>query len=141
MTPNPAITDNERRLFLSRLLTSDLFVTDWEADFLSGFDSAGRSSKWFTNGRRVSTDKMWMKYAADLKLPFPGTIIVKQTEPVADAGCCEYWVREPGQPQRPCNNPARWRRESGMLYCQAHAEQSQDDARRRGKVFTLKRVQ
>ena len=73
MIPNSSITDQQRADFLTRLNKSQLVTSAWEEEFLVNFASAGGAVKWFTDGRRVATDKMQMKYGhePEIKMPWP----------------------------------------------------------------------
>lgn len=138
------LTDNARLNFLRRLINSDLLLTEWEDAFVASFESSSRPSLWFTPGRRISADKMWMKYGPDLNHPFP----TDQAElgsnkphriPSAKAGCCEFLIRGEDGLQRPCNEPAVLQRASGFRYCQTCADKVQSDLKRLGKTIHLVR--
>jgi hypothetical protein len=141
MTMNAQIelTDNARLDFLRKLIASDLMLTEWEDSFVASFESSSRPSLWFTPGRRISTDKMWMKYGPDLSHPFPTDDVTVQPHriPPAKAGCCEFLVRGEDGLQRPCNEPAVLQRASGFRYCQQCADKVQSDLNRMGRTIHL----
>lgn len=135
MTSASHITDLQRLEFLQKLLASDLLLTDWEQQFTGSFRSSSRPSLWFTEGRRTSTDKMWMKYGGELNHPFPTDAIATKIAP-ADEDCCQCYVRLDGRQQH-CNAPAFWQAANGWLYCNEHAEAAQRDFKRMGKALHL----
>lgn len=140
MIPNNSISNEERANFLRALDASDLVVSDWEAKFIESFLNAYRWWNWFTEGRQVATDKMWMKYGAMLALPYPKTEgsgkSMGQKIPEADENGCQFLVGN-----KPCNAPAVKQRRNGFRYCHEHAEQVQRDLKRRGKTMELIPVQ
>ncbi len=80
---------------------------------------------WFTEGRRLAADRMWMKHGGELNIPHP-LDAVKGPPPIADAdpAGCEFLVRdEDTQRQRRCNEPAVCQEPRHLRYCQAHKEQ------------------
>lgn len=73
MTPHPKISDHERGEFLRKLDGCELMVSDWEAAFIASFLSKSPPSFFWTDNRRVSADKMRMKYGFQpgLEMPMP----------------------------------------------------------------------
>ena len=139
MIPTDSISNERRAEFLRALDKSDLVVTDWEAEFIGSFLNAHRWYMWFSDGRRASTDKMWMKYGAELKMPFH-VAAREDSRPTriedAKAGCCQFLVYDDGT-ARCCNDPATQQRRNGFRYCTTHADQVQRDCKRRGKIIEL----
>lgn len=131
------ITDQQRLEFLRKLIAGDLLLTEWETQFTGSFHGSSRPTLWFTPGRRISTDKMWMKYGADLGLPYPGEMVTlaqrNKVPPPADAGACEYIVRDEERRQRRCNEPAVLQSRTGFRYCQTCADKMLADMRRLAK--------
>ncbi len=138
MIPTNSITDYERQLFLEKLHGSQLILSEWEQRFISGYWGAARRGLWFTPGRRESADKMRMKYGAepDIAMPFPLAESTPSQIAPADAGCCEFIMRDEGR-QRRCNDPAEYQRQSGFRYCENHADEVKADVKRRGIKMTL----
>ena len=143
MIPTAAITDAERVSFMYKLaanvkLPNGLFVSPWETNFLFSFTSNSRPSLFFfSDARRAAADKMRMKYGSEpeIGMPFPlPETTAKLAE--ADAGCCQFMVREDGR-QQPCNAPAEQVRQNGFRYCATHADAVQRDLKRRGKSLIL----
>lgn len=71
---------------------------------------------------RFAVDKMRMKYGSEpeIAMPFPPAESSPARLPEADAGCCQFLVREGGR-QLPCNAPAEKMRQNGFRYCGVHA--------------------
>ena len=143
MISSSAITDRDRDKFLRKLdatarAKDGLVVSTWEWNFIAGFFYSSRPSLWFTEPRRVATDKMRMKYGAEpeIGMPFPVAESRPANLPEADADGCQFVVREEGR-QQPCNEPAAMVRQNGFRYCAAHAETVQRDLQRRGKTMIL----
>lgn len=137
MILNPSITDADRAAFLRQLGGSDLNVSDWEGDFLFNFMGAGAKFFW-TDARRLSVDKMRMKYGGEpeIKMPYPLEVSAPVKHAEADAGCCQFLVRLDGR-QQPCNDPAAWQRQNGFRYCEMHADGVRRDLKRQGKTIHL----
>jgi len=133
------ITDQERCVFLRKLDGSELLVSDWESRFIESFLRAANPTLWFTPGRRVSADKMRMKYGREpeIKMPFFSDPVAAPFVPEADPTGCQFMVRDEDRRQRPCNAPAAWQRLNGFPYCESHAEAVRSDLKRRGKVLHL----
>jgi hypothetical protein len=139
MIPAKSITDQQRHEFLFKLGKSDLLLTEWEDRFVKSFFAGPGTTRWFTDGRRQSTDKMWMKYGAELKMPFPvaARADARPTKiPDADPNGCQFLIYDGGRPN-PCNEPATKMRRNGFGYCDSHAEQVRRDCQRRGKTIEL----
>jgi hypothetical protein len=139
MILNPKITDLQRCEFFQKLKASDLLLSEWEQNFMSShFHSGGIS--WFTDGRRESTDKMWMRYGGEVRLPFPEDLVPDARPQIADAdpAGCEFLMRLDGAAvQSRCNAPAELMRANGFRYCGPHADQVQRDLKRMGKKIHL----
>lgn len=146
MIPASNITDFERQKFLRKLdvefrAKNGLMISTWEWRFLSSYLRDARPSLWFTPMRRVSTDRMWMAYAAQIEMPYPGQIVTERAKlPEADAGCCMFLVFGDDRRQTPCNAPATLQRQNGFKYCDEHAEAVQCDLKRHGKTMHLVKV-
>jgi hypothetical protein len=126
------ITDLQRLEFMQKLCDdvrreNGLVLDDWEQQFLASFTSSSRPSLWFTAGRQIYTDRMWMKYGGELKHPFPADDVRPQALPVADAAGCEVFVRDESRRQVRCNAPATQINLKGMRYCDACAERVTKD--------------
>ena len=131
------ITDAQYVEFLKRLGAdqrggNSLNLTEWESQFLGTFMLSPRQDRWMTEGRRKSTDKMWMRYGGELSFPHPlDTVPEAQSAALcrdaATADGCEYLVRDDAGPQRRCNEPAVCRESraggtKGLRYCETHKE-------------------
>jgi hypothetical protein len=134
-----SITDQERCGFLRKLDGSELLVSDWESRFIESFLQSSHDAIWFTPGRRVSADKMRMKYGSEpeIKMPFFSERVAAPVIPDADPTGCQFLERDEYRRQRPCNAPAAWQRLNGFRYCESHAEAVKSDLKRRGKVLHL----
>ena len=145
MTQNAAITDYNRCLFMTQMAKAhaSLNLSDWESSFLNSWKAASRQIIWFTDPRRVATDKMWRQFGSlpEIGMPFPVALSVPPGVPRADPECCDYLVRDGGNTVR-CNEPALWRRrKNDFHYCQTHAEKARESFERKGKVLNLERVE
>jgi hypothetical protein len=142
MIPASSITDDERGKFLRKLDASDLTVTDWEARFIGSFLAAYRNWQFWTDGRRSSADKMRMKYGSmpEIDMPFPLPPTQRQPLPEAEAGGCQFLIFGEDRRQRPCNEPAAWRRQNGFRYCEMHAEAVLRDLKRHGAAMNLTKL-
>ena len=137
------ITDYLRLGFVQALLKSDILPDEWEARFLASFRQSSRPSLWFTAGRRVSTDKMWMKYGAMLDLPMPKAETLKpetlkEALPRAEAGGCMYFVKDENRQMQRCNIPATKENRAGFLYCDEHAAQALKAVKQKGGEMALR---
>ena len=138
------ITDLQRLGFVQALLKSDLVPDDWEARFLASFRSSSRPSLWFTAGRRVSTDQMWMKYGSMLDLPFPSDDVRISSRPAppalppAEAGCCMYFVKDENRQLQRCNLAATKENRAGFLYCEEHAALAIKAVKQKGGEMALR---
>lgn len=144
MISSSAITDLERAKFLEKLSAAarpaqGIMLTPWEVDFVDTFNRSYRYWQFFTEGRRVATDRMWMNYGnfPEVGMPFP--VVARQGDviPSADAGCCDFLIFGEDRRQQPCNAPATQMRQNGFKYCEAHAEAVQRDLKRHGKTIIL----
>jgi len=139
MIPSNSITDKDRCVFLRKLDGSELLVSDWESSFIESFLQASEDAAWFTPGRRVSADKMRMKYGREpeIKMPFFSDRVAAPFVPDADPAGCQFSVYGEDRRQRPCNAPAAWQRLNGFRYCESHAEAVRSDLKRHGKMLHL----
>lgn len=139
LIPTNSITDQERSDFLRKLDGSELLVSDWEAQFIESFLRESNPAHWFTPGRRVSADKMRMKYGnePEIKMPFFSERVAAPVFEDADPIGCQFMVRDEDRRQRPCNDVATWQRLNGFRYCESHAEAVKSDLKRRGKMLHL----
>ena len=148
MIPTAHITDLQRMEFVQQLLSSDLLLSEWEEQFLASYRMSSRPTLWFTAGRRVSTDKMWMKYGATLNHPYP-TDDVRCTArgearvapaalPEAQPNGCMYYVRDENKQLVRCNEPAVRENRAGFIYCLEHAELAQKQVKRGGGSLELR---
>ena len=137
------ITDPMFIHFLERLHTSTrakngVLLTEWESAFLASWvNRCKQSPGWFTTGRRVALNKMWMRYGPEINWPHPMDR-VSEAAPIAEASAdgCEYLVREDGR-QRRCNEPATCREPGKLRYCATHGQAVQQDCKRAGIKFCL----
>lgn len=146
MSNQTEITDVARLDFL-RLLAATirdpkgLAVSEWEQHFLASWRQSSRPSLWFTPGRRSAVDRMWMKYGGEkeINLPHPSDRVNETAaQDKADPDGCEYYVRLEGL-QRRCNDPAEFVNTRDFRYCRAHAEEVQQNGKRRGAAIVLRR--
>ncbi len=144
MIPRSDITDLDRAKFLEKLWEASrshdgILLFGWAADFVASYKKAYRNWQWFTDGRRVATDELRIKFGnePEIAMPFPLANSSPADHPAADPGCCMFLIRDEGR-QQPCNAPAVCQRKSGFLYCEMHRDAVQADLKRRtGKVLAL----
>jgi hypothetical protein len=138
------ITDLQRLGFVQALLNSELMPDEWETRFLASFRSSSRPSLWFTAGRRVSTDKMWMKYSVLLNHPFPTDDVRLSSRPAppalppAEAGGCMYFVKDENRQMQRCNLTATKENRAGFLYCEEHAALALKAVKQKGGEMALR---
>jgi len=126
------ITDAQYVSFLQRLGADQrgknpLVLTEWEQQFIGAFIMSARQHQWMTEGRRKSTDKMWMRYGGELGLPHPLDTVAERPAiaPASPTGC-EYLVKDDDTGrQRRCNETAVCREsrqmgKMGLRYCETH---------------------
>jgi hypothetical protein len=137
------ITDLQRSEFLAKLHASmraknGVLLPDWESAFLASWLAAMAGSRWFTDGRRMATDKMWMRFGGEINWPHPLDTVALTQLAIADADAdgCQYLVREDGR-QRRCNDPATCREPGKLRYCDCHAQAVERDCKRAGIKFCL----
>ena len=140
------INDHQRFEFMSKLATdvrskNGILLPEWESRFLASWMQSSRQTLWFTEGRRVATDRMWARYGAELNHPHPlDAVLVRPTIPPADADGCEYLVRGDddrcGPPHR-CNEPATCQEPGRLRYCAMHGASVVRDMKRAGKSIAL----
>lgn len=122
------ITDTKYLEFMQKLQAdqrgrNSLNLSEWEANFLASFGQSARPLQWFTAGRRSAVDRMWRKLGPELSFPHPlDTVTERPKIPAADPTGCEYLLRETGQPQVRCNEPAVMREPGRLRYCQMHGD-------------------
>jgi len=137
------ITDHDRLEFMRKLIDSfrkDVAnLDDFERGFTASFQNSSRPTLWFTEKRRVVTDRMWMKWGGILNHPFPSdqVVVVPNKPEEARPGCCQYLVRGDDGRQHPCNDTAVLRRGNGFRYCDQHAEQVRDQLKKMRKTIHL----
>lgn len=61
-----ALEDDLRGKFLKQLDAAEIECSEWEANFIESFLSAGIPSSWWTAARRTSCDEMRKKYEGRL---------------------------------------------------------------------------
>ena len=148
MSVNNSITDFDRAKFLEKLVqssraTDGVMLTEWELEFIGSYQQYAQYHRFFTEGRRAATDRMWMKHGSMLDLPHPTDLAgpVKRPEDQAAPDGCEFWIREDGlrgsRPHR-CNEPALFMGRRGLRYCQAHADEVRENMRRIGRSIELR---
>ena len=144
MISSSAISNDDRMAFMYKMVATvrdpkGLIVSSWESGFIASFARSSRPSLFFfTEPRRVSADKMRMKYGSETEIgmPYPPAESSPANYPEADATVCQFLVREDGR-QQPCNAPATKMRQNRFRYCEAHAEAVQRDLKRHGKTIIL----
>ena len=125
------ITGHQYQQFMDRIVADQrgknpLILGEWEGNFVASYQRSSRPSLWFTPGRRLAVDRMWMKWGPDLKFPHPlDTVSERPRILEADPAGCEYLVRGDDGRQHHCNEPAAWQGErrgvrAGLRYCEAH---------------------
>lgn len=140
------ITDNERLEFMRLLIDSyradGANLDEFEQSFTASFQQSSRPTLWFTEKRRICTDKMWMKFGGVINHPFPTDQVVPVRPKPEDAksGCCQYLVRGDDGVQRPCNETAVLRRGNGFRYCDQHAEQVREQLKKMRKMIHLESI-
>ena len=146
------ITDNERLEFMRFLIDSyrsdGANLDEFEQSFTASFQQSSRPTLWFTEKRRVVTDKMWMKWGGSLNHPYPTDRVDggspsttgRLPVPPAKEGCCQYLVRGDDGVQRPCNETAVLRRGNGFRYCDQHAEQVREQLKKMRKMIHLESI-
>jgi len=128
MNQNSLITDHQLMTFMLKMSSDQrdknaLLLTEWESNFVASFARSANPSNWFTQGRRASTEKLWMRYGGELKHPHPlDAVAERPTVADADPDGCEYLVRDAGRQAR-CNQPAVLMEPRHLRYCQIHADQ------------------
>jgi len=140
MIPNKLITDADRGEFLKKLDNSDLNPTEWEISFIESFLSHPSPSFFWTNGRRVSCDRMRMVYGSEseIKMPMPITEKIAINSEKADDGCCQYTIYDQLKNKRTyCNQPAVMRRKNGFRFCMEHANLASTELKRFGRTMHL----
>ena len=139
MIPHPNITDDQRMAFLHKLKASELILSRWEKDFVSGATCATHIN-WFSDGRRVATDKMRMLYGnePEIAMPFPLAETSAPATPKASAHCCMFLKRDDERQLRPCNEPAELIGGKGFLYCRSCGEEARKQMKRRNINMVLR---
>jgi hypothetical protein len=142
MIPTASISDLNRVEFMQALARASqakdgLLLDDWERCFLGSFLNSSRPSLWFTQGRRVSTDRLRMKYGQEpeIKMPFPLAKGAPVKLPDAAPDGCMFLVRDESGRQTPCNEPAKWVLKDGFRYCDCHHDEVIVSMKRLGKAI------
>lgn len=123
------ITDYQYQGFMDALVADQrtknkLNLPEWEGNFVASYIRASRKSLWFTAGRRLATDRMWMRWGPDLNLPHPADIVTERPKMAeADPTGCEFLVKGDDGRQQRCNEPAVCREPGHLRYCEAHRDQ------------------
>lgn len=151
-----ASDDAKRGAFLRALDDSEFSVDDWEAQFIGSFldFTSNRPSdepRWWTPGRRASTDRMVVKYpevARECGLEGGARVPASRGSSVASphlssvasphhhldlpsvAGQCDYLVRGDDRRQRRCGQPATVTLRAGLQLCAAHEAARQEGIER-----------
>ncbi len=146
MTANAHITDHQRFCFMQKFdaevrAANGLLISPWEQDFLASWRQSSRPSLWFTPGRQGPADKMWMKYAAEIKLPFPQANHISVSHPKAETGCCMFLKRDDERRLMPCNSPAVKISWNGFLYCAGCADEAVRQMKRKKINMVLQNYQ
>ena len=137
------ITDLQLCDFLKKLGANaagknGVLLPEWESHFLASFMEAGARVNWFTEGRRLATDRMWRRFGPEINWPHPEDRITERLRMAdADPAGCEYLVRDAGGPQRRCNEPATVREPGRLRYCSMHGEAAVAAMKRAGKTLRL----
>lgn len=136
------ITDSQLAEFLAKLNAdargkNGVLLPDWESHFLASFMEAGARVNWFTDGRRLATDRMWRRFGGEIGWPHPSDTVSEQPRLAdADPAGCEYLVRLDGRQQR-CNEPATCQEPGRLRYCRMHGEAAVQAMKRIGKTLRL----
>ncbi len=121
------ITDLQLCDFLNKLATdaalkNGVLLPDWESGFLASFLEAGARVNWFTDSRRLVTDRMWRRFGPDIHWPHPADTVTERPRMAdADPAGCEYLVKLDGV-YRHCNEPATCQEPGRLRYCSMHGE-------------------
>lgn len=124
------ITDAQYKDFMQRLAEDQraknpLILNKFESSFLLSFRNSCSPSQWFTEKRRICTDRMWRLRGPELKFPHPlDTVTEFPRVAAADPAGCEFLVREDGREHR-CNAKATHQELRHLRYCNDHAQQVQ----------------
>jgi len=136
------ITDQQRVEFLNKLVAAvrgknGLVLPEWENNFVASFIRFA-SARFFTDGRRVATDRIWMRYGPEINWPHPLDYVTERPA-IADADPtgCEYLVRDEGGPQRRCNEPATCCEPGRLRYCAMHGDAVVKAMKFAGKTIRL----
>ena len=116
-----------------------VLLPEWESHFLASFLEAGARVNWFTEGRRLATDRMWRRFGPEINWPHPADCVSATKREIAPASAdgCEYLVRDAGGPQRRCNDPATVQEPGRLRYCSMHGEAAVAAMKRAGKTLRL----
>ena len=136
------IADQHRVEFLNKLAAdvrgkNGVMLTPWENDFVASFIRFPTTG-FFSEGRRVATDRIWMRYGPELNYPHPlDTVTERPRMADADPAGCEYLVRDDGGPQRRCNEPATCQEPGRLRYCAMHGDAVVKAMKFAGKTIRL----
>lgn len=126
-----------KKLAANVALKNGVLLPEWESHFLGNFMEAGARVNWFTDGRRLATDRMWRRFGGEINWPHPSDTVTERPRMAdADPTGCEYLVREDGR-QRRCNEPATCQEPGRLRYCSMHGEVVVRDMKRAGKTLRL----
>lgn len=133
------ITVTQYRQFLDKLAADQksanaLLLTEWEQCFLNSYLNSNNKGFWFTEARRKSTDRIWLRYGPQIDFPHPTDLVVERPQiPPADPTGCEYLVRV-DTVQRRCNQPAEFQMPGRLRYCNTHAAAVEKAFAHTGKI-------
>ncbi|MDR3459592.1 MAG: hypothetical protein P4N60_19355 [Verrucomicrobiae bacterium] len=124
------ITNEQCYLFMLKLETdqrskNSMNLDEFETGFLASWVEAGQPTRWFSPGRIIVINRMWMRYGAELNFPHPDDRITERPSIAdADPDGCQYLIKDEGR-QRRCNDPAVCREvrqgsRTGLRYCEPH---------------------
>jgi hypothetical protein len=144
MKSRPDITDSDRSKFLEKLShaarASDVMLNSFATEFVGSFKKVQRHEQWMTDGRRSKCDELRGEYGATIGMPLPpdpNAVVNRPKTPEADAGCCQFLIRDDDRRLVPCNAPAVLQRRNGFRYCQSCADNVLDSLKRRNLTMHL----
>ena len=131
------LCDFLKKLAVDAALKNGVLLPEWESHFLASFMESGARMNWFTDGRRMATDRMWRRFGPEINWPHPSdTVTERPSMADADPTGCEYLVKEDGR-QRRCNEPATCQEPGRLRYCSMHGEAAVAAMKRMGKTLRL----
>ena len=111
----------------------------------NSFRASSRPTLWFTEGRRQATERMWLKYGAELNHPFPTDDVrisarpAPAALPVAARDGCMYFVKDDSRRLVCCNAPATKENRAGFRYCDDHAHIAVQAMKQKGGDMALRK--